>query len=76
MSNEERIEARIESEFETKRKSPHPNGDYTVEVSISSAGLTVEEVLDHEWVKDAYSETDGEYAVHVKAESNIYVSST
>ncbi|NHX41405.1 MULTISPECIES: hypothetical protein [Haloarcula] len=74
MSNEERIEARIESEFQSRRSKPHQNGERTVKIEIASAGLTVDEVLDHKWVKDAYSATDGEYTVHVKAESDIHVS--
>jgi len=74
MTNEERIEARIESELKSKRYKPHENGEQTVKIKIASAGLTVDEVLDHKWVKDAYSATDGEYTVHVKAESDIHIS--
>lgn len=76
MANKERIGARIESEFETKQKKPHSNGNHIVKITISSTGLTENEVLDHKWVKDAYSEIVGEFTVHVKAKLDIAIIST
>lgn len=63
------IEPRIEAAFNTMRFKPTPNGEYTKEVDIPGAGLSINEVKEHELVEDAYIKDNGEFHVYVSADS-------
>lgn len=70
MSNKERVETRIEAEFRKIRYKPNPDGDYTEEIDMPGSGLTIDDVLDHPWVEDAFINDDDEtFHVYVSAES-------
>lgn len=77
MSAEDRIEARIESAFKNKHYTPSESGDHTEEVDIRSSGLTIDEVLDHKWVRDAIiNEDENTFHVYVFAESDHFFVTT
>ena len=67
MSSSERIEARIEAAFNDKKLNPVPRGDETGEADIPSSGLDIEEVRDHQLVKDVFENEDGSFHIYVSA---------
>lgn len=59
------VEVRIESEMEQTSFKPKENGDRTVEIEIPNTGITLDEVIEHKWVKDAYASPEDENKFHL-----------
>lgn len=70
----DRIEARIEAALKNTNYEPSANGESIEEVDIPNPGLTIDNVLDHDWVKDAFINDDSDtFHVYVYVESQNFV---
>ncbi|WP_152420095.1 hypothetical protein [Halorubrum distributum] len=64
------VDVRIKSEIEKTAFNPDPSGERTIEIDIPNHGITLDEVLEHRLVEDAYapSENEDEFHLYVSVE--------
>lgn len=64
------VEVRIKAEMEKNNFVPKESGDQTVEIDIPNEGITLDEVIGHRWVEDAYvpPEDDIKFQLYIAAE--------
>lgn len=70
----EKAKSRIEAEFSDRRENPDASGSKTVDVSIPSSGLEIENLQDIDYVNDVIDEGD-EFRVYVSADSGVHFTS-
>jgi len=68
------VEVRIKSALQDTKYKPDPNGDYTTEIDIPNAGLTMDEVKEHELVEDAFVKDDETFHLYVSTDRKQQVS--
>lgn len=68
------VEVRIKSALQETKYKPDPNGDYTTEIDIPNAGLTIDEVKDHKLVEDAFVKDEDTFHLYVSTDLKQQVS--
>lgn len=63
------VEARIRAALEDTSYSISPDGSRTTEVDIPSTGITLDEVMEHEAVEDAFPNEDNSFHVYVSVDT-------